>query len=231
MFSQCSHNCIFRSVQWFVVFILMSVVAGAQTGSGEKEPLRLGPGDGFRLLVYEKNFLADGARFITNFNNLELFLDGNGDVIVSVLGTFNLAGLTVTEIAALMTDQLRQYAKDPVVQVIPLIRVTLRGEFGRPGMYRFSPNMSFWEMVKDAGGLGSSYELDNVFILRNEEIVYKDFLGALYKAQSLEELGIQSGDEIVAPRMSRLSFETIMRYFQFGSSLILLYFTLTRERK
>jgi len=42
-------------------------------------------------------------------------------------------------------------------------------------------------------------------------------------------LGVESGDEIVVPRVNRPTFRSMMRYFQFGMSLIILYLTLLNQ--
>ena len=90
----------------------------------------------------------------------------------------------------------------------------------------FNPSISFWEMVEQAGGLAGLATLENIYILRRNDILYRNFIEAMYHGQSLFELGIESGDEIVAPRLNRLTFQSIMRYAGFAMSLITVYFTL-----
>jgi hypothetical protein len=98
-------------------------------------------------------------------------------------------------------------------------------------MYRFKLNISFWEMVEEAGGLSTRSRFEEIYIERRGEMIYEDFWNAFYDASSLYELGIQSGDQIVAPIINRISFYTIMRYVSFGMSVLTFYFTFLNYRQ
>ncbi len=193
------------------------------TQEAPQSELRLGPGDAVRLFVYDGASATDKSKFISSFHDMEYIIDGMGDVQLSSLGKAHIAGLTAEEIASLLRDKFKLFAKEPYVVVIPLIRITLRGGFNQPGMYRFSLEKSFWDTLKEAGGLSGLSTIDDMYILRKDVIIYKDFSDALYKASSLAELGLESGDEIIAPRVNRITFDSIMRYFQFGMSILIFY--------
>jgi hypothetical protein len=67
--------------------------------------------------------------------------------------------------------------------------------------------------------------------MRKNQVLYSNFSEAFYNAQALYELGLQSGDAIVAPRSNRLTFNTLMRYTQFGMSLLIFYFSWINYRQ
>ena len=192
--------------------------------------LRVSKGDAIYLLVYDGPFTLGKNNIIANFHDKEFIVDGFGNVRLSFLGEIPVVGQTADQISELITAKLKLYAEEPIVIVEPRIRITLLGEFARPGMYRFSPSISFWQMVEEAGGLLGLASLENMYIMRRDEIFYEDFIEALHKASSLSELGIESGDEIIAPRINRLTFFTVMRYAQFGMSIIIFYLTLLNYR-
>lgn len=189
------------------------------------EIYRFNFGDGFRIMIYEDDLNTPQNRFISNFHNKEYALDGEGYISLGPIGSVKIAGLTVEEATEKLAEKLQPYARNPHIIVIPLIRVTMIGEFGQAGMYRFNPAVSFWDVVSEAGGVGSSIRLEDIYILRGGQVIYKDFRNALYRGTSLREIGIKSGDEIVAPRVTRLSLYDVFRYVNFISTLLLLYYT------
>lgn len=213
----------------FCVLIVAPHASYSQVNTSSE--VLLTPGDAVRILVYEGNVIPNSNRFIAQFHNQEFIIDGRGEIRLGSLGKLKISGHTADEIAKMLNEKFLAYAKEPNVVVIPLIRLILRGDFGQPGMYRFSLDQSFWNIIEEVGGVGNSLSLENMYILRNGEILYKNFTDAFYKAQSLAELQLQAGDEIVIPNVNRISFYSIMRYVQFASSLIVLYFTLTRQNK
>ncbi len=208
-------------VRFSLLCFLVNVLVAAP-----KREVRVRPGDAIRLFVYEGLYVTEKGKFVSMFHDKEFILNGDGEIILGSLGRVPIAGLKAEEIAEVLQEKFKPFAKDCMIIVIPLVRVTLRGAFNARGMYRFDLDMSFWQMVKEAGGFSTLSSVDEIYIVRGKEILYRNFAEALYQGQSLYELGIQSGDEIVAPTINRLSFETIMRYTQFVMSIMIFYFSM-----
>lgn len=224
-FFQKSYFC---QVLWLIaLFMSLGVASYAQDEQREEKPreIKLGPGDAIHVLVYDGVLPTEKNKFIFNFHDQEFIVDGNGEIRLFSLGKIKVAGMTADQIAKELQQKFKPFAKNPMVIVIPLVRIILRGEFGHPGMYRFNLDISFWDMVKEAGGLSGLSTVESMFMVRKDEIIYKDFINALYNATSLYELGIQSGDEIIAPRVNRLTFTAVSRYFQFVMSILIFYLT------
>jgi len=213
-----------------VNIVLNSICLAQDERLGE---IILGPGDAIYLSVYDGAFAPVEGKFISIFHDKIFIINGFGQIDLFTLGELTIAGLSTEEIRILLTEHLKPYAKEPMIIVRPLIRVTLRGEFGQPGMYRFGLDTSFWDMIQQAGGLVGGLDglsaLEDMFIMRKEQIIYKDFVEAIHSGTSIYELGIESGDEVVVPRANRPTFRSMMRYFQFGMSLIILYLTLLNQ--
>ncbi len=196
-----------------------------------QEALRVTPGDAIHLYIYENLFPSDKAKFVGNYHDKEFVVDGLGQITLGPLGRVQIAGLKPEEVAQVLQEKFKPFAKEPLILVIPLIRIELKGGFSQPGLYRFNPNMSFWEMMKEVGGLHTLSSFEDMYIVRKGEPLYRGFGDAFYRGQSLYELGLQSGDEIVAPRVNRISFDTIIRYLQFGMSMLTFYLTLMNYNK
>ncbi len=193
----------------------------------------LGPGDAIHLYVYDRGAAPSRDQFISNFHDKIFVINGFGEVDFFTLGKLKIADLSNAEITSLMNETLKPYVHEPMIIVRPLIRVTMRGEFSHPGMYRFSLDTTIWDMIRKTGGLVGGLDgvsaLENMFILRKDEIIFKDFIDAVYSGTSIYELGVQSGDEIVVPRSNRPTFRSMLQYFQFGMNLIVLYLSLINQ--
>jgi protein involved in polysaccharide export with SLBB domain len=217
------------------VLALFLLAAGGTTMSAAQElaqeALRVTPGDAIHLYIYESLFPSEKGKFVGNYHDKEFVVDGLGQITLGPLGRVQIAGLKPEEIAQVLQEKFRPFAKDPLIIVVPMIRLELKGGFSQPGLYRFNPNISFWEVMKEVGGLHSLSSFEDMYISRKGEPIYRGFGEAFYRGQSLYELGLQSGDEIVAPRVNRLSFDTIMRYLQFGMSMLIFYLTLMNYNK
>ena len=191
-----------------------------------RRELRLTPGDAIHIYVYDSLFPSEKGKFVTNFHDTEFILDGEGQITLGPLGRVQLAGLKPEEISQVLQEKFKPFSKEPYIIVVPLIRLSFKGGFGMAGLYRFNPNMSFWEMIKEVGGLHALSSFEDMYIVRKNQIIYRPFEEAFYRGQSLFELGFESGDEIHAPRVNRLTFDTIMRYFQFAMTMLTFYFTI-----
>jgi len=209
-----------------LVFIVASSVAATTD-----EQFRFSNADGLKLLIYDNNIEPGQNKLLSNYHDTEFIIDGEGYIQLGSFGKIYMVGKTVDEATAILEDKFRPFGKNLTLIVTPLIRLVMKGEFGKTGMYRFSPNTSFWDAVAEAGGMSNSLATENMYLVRNGEIVYADFMDALYAGVSIRELGIRSGDELIAPRINRVSFSSLMRYVNFFASLILLYYALTNKNR
>ena len=213
-------------------FICAAVcLIGASVNLLAEEEFKFNNADGLKLLIYDNNIEPSQNKLLSNFHDSEFIIDGDGYIQLGSFGKLYIAGKTVDQTTKLLEEKFRPYGKNLTIIVTPLIRLVMKGEFGKTGMYRFSPNTSFWDAVAEAGGMSNSLAAENMYLLRNGEVVYANFMEALYAGVSIRELGIQSGDELIAPRINRISFNSLMRYVNFFASLILLYYALTDKRR
>ena len=130
---------LFKFYRSIYIFVLMSLVfSGPSLAQDDRlKEIILGPGDAIHLSVYDGAFAPVEGKFISIFHDKIFIINGFGNIDLFTLGEIKISDLSTEEIRVLLTERLKPYAKEPMIIVRPLIRVTLRGEFGQPGMYRF----------------------------------------------------------------------------------------------
>ncbi|MBN1560743.1 polysaccharide biosynthesis/export family protein [candidate division KSB1 bacterium] len=216
-----------------IKYIIYSIIALLFTGLDlfAADDFKFKKADGLRILIYDNDMEPERNRILASFHDTEFVIDGEGYVHLGSFGRVYVANLSVEEVTKLFEEKLRTYGKNLTIMVVPLIRLILRGEFGKPGMYRFSPRTSFWDLVAEAGGMSSNLAAENIYVVRRGEIIYAEFWNSLNEGASIGELGLESGDEIVVPRINRISFDAVMRYINLFASLFFLYYALTDEKR
>lgn len=97
-------------------------------------------------------------------------VDSDGNIDFPTIGKINVAGLTRSELATLIKDEIesRNQAKDPVVTVDFLnLNVTVMGEIAHPGVYAiYKDVMTLPEVLSAAGDITLYGKRKNVLVLR-----------------------------------------------------------------
>ncbi len=97
-------------------------------------------------------------------------VDAEGNIDFPVLGKLKLKGLNRIQATNLIKDLLKEYIKDPIVNIrIINFKITVLGEVNRPGSYTI-PNerITIIEALGLAGDLTIQAERHNVLIIREE---------------------------------------------------------------
>jgi len=180
------------------------------------------PGDAVRIRVWE---LYEGDRRNPNLSG-DYPIQQDGSIIVPLIGQIIVKGLTVHELQQLLEEKLKAYLRTPYVMIHPLIRITMQGAFNRPGSYRVDPSQSLWDLVAAAGGPRADCDLRKMWVERGGKVVIDDLLRSFERGYSLEEVGIETGDQIIAPQRSRLEIGVIIGIVNLVASVVLLYLRL-----
>ena len=143
-----------------------------------------------------------------------------------ILGEIRIKGLTQYELMQLLEEKLKAYLRNPYVYVRPLIRVTMQGSFNHPGSYRVDPSSSLWDLVKLAGGPRSDCDLRKIEVERGGKVVIKNLLQSFEDGYSLEEVGIESGDQIMVPQRGTMNLGVLLGMINLVASIVLLYLRL-----
>jgi len=98
-------------------------------------------------------------------------IDTNGNIDFPVLGTIKLEGLNRIQATTLIKDMLKEYIKDPIVNIRTMnFKVTVLGEVNKPGSY-IIPNerITVVEALGLAGDMTLQAERKNVLIIREKK--------------------------------------------------------------
>ncbi|MFN6483227.1 polysaccharide biosynthesis/export family protein [Nostoc sp. DedQUE02] len=162
-------------------------------------PYRLGIGDGISVSVQRFPDLS-----------FQALINPEGNIVVPLLGTVFLQGLTLQEAQEKIRLGLSRIVPDPIVVVSLVgtrpVQVTISGEIFRPGIY---PINSTTPRVADAllisGGSTLNADLRQVQVRRkliDGSVISQtiDLYAALQDGGSIPNLRLQDGDAILIPR-------------------------------
>ncbi len=110
----------------------------------------------------------------------------------------DLSGVLLSELEEALSSQFARYLQEPRVQVRVLKRVGVTGNVGSPGFYTVDGSSLVSDVVMVAGGPQSSAKIDKIKFRRlGDDLRVGDQV--VWQSLSLDELGIQSGDELYVP--------------------------------
>ncbi len=108
---------------------------------------------------------------INNTNQQQAYLTAqDGTIDFPVLGRIKVAGLTRTELSAMLGKRISEYVKDPIVTIRILnFKVSLLGELNRPGTYNFEgERLTLPAALGLAGDMTVYGRRDNVLVIRDD---------------------------------------------------------------
>ncbi len=180
------------------------------------------PGDAVRIEVFE--LFQQGDRQINLTRNYPINPDGS--IVMPIIGEVKVKGYTAYEVAQKVREEYQGFLNNPYVYVRPLIRLTLIGAFQKPGAYHVDPSGSLWSVVELGGGPSHDADIKRLNVQRGGSIVYRDLLREFERGVSLEEVGVESGDQIVLPGRSSVDIQFLMTIVNLFASIVLLYLRL-----
>lgn len=192
------------------------VFAFARVG-GAQAPDDFHVGDRIALTI-EGGLTPQGAE--QTFADTVVVRDG----LVLRLPTFGdipLTGVKRANIQPYLTQQIGKFIKDPVVHAIPLVRISVLGQVGKPGFYTVPSDMLLSDVVMHAGGPSGEADLNKTVVKRDgKEILSKgQAQAALANGETLDQLHIAPGDEVVVGEKSHLGFGTVLQVLGVAASL------------
>lgn len=203
-----------------LAFVTSAIPQNRYMGSDSRYVFQ--PGDGIRLKVWQLIPQDVGANLAKELNT-DYTIDGDGYALFPIVGKIKVTGMTPDKLTNELEEKFSPYLKEPVMFVLPLIRVILNGSFLRPGTYRVKPNSSLWEAIELAEGVTTDCDLKKIRVERGGKVVKTDLLSQLENGYSISELGIRSGDQIIAPDKGSISFRQIRDYLTFFMTAYMFY--------
>ena len=120
-------------------------------------------------------------------------------VLVGGLPEVRLAAVLRSELDTYLQSHVSRYLKNVTVRSSVLTRVLISGPVTRPGFYYASPDQPVSDLLMLAGGPGTGANLNSLRVRRGtvEFISAKQGRRVIKDGRTLEQLDIQSGDEVV----------------------------------
>lgn len=137
----------------------------------------------------------------------ELLVAPDGKIVLPLIGSIQVAGLTSQELQNILEGKLARYVAHPKVTVnihrFSSRRVSIIGEIRSPGYYEFKDGMMLLGLVSQAGGVSATARSSHVRILRRgrsgKDVALVD-LEAILKGDMSKDVALKPGDTVVVPK-------------------------------
>ncbi len=178
------------------------------------------PGDAVRIRIwdlYQDRSTADLGQ--------DYPINPDGFIVMPLIGQVRVKDVTPFELQNELQQRFAAYLKMPYVLASPLIRITLQGSFNKPGVYYAEPSSSVWNTIALAGGPDGTCNLSKMRVERGGRVAIKPgkFFKAYESGSSLEETGVESGDQIIGPARGVLNIYFFINIINLFATIILLY--------
>ena len=180
--------------------VLLVPESGSVPAVAPAAEYHVGPGDVLRVNVFGHPML--GSQVVGDTGGSPV--DGTGNIQLPLVGPVGVNGMSLLEVRAAVTQALRRYLKEPMVDV-SLIRFgsqrfIVLGEARNPGVYTLERPMSAMEALAMAGGYSTSANRKQLLWMRGglgeENLVLLDGSGLDVKAA----MQVQHGDVLFVGR-------------------------------
>ena len=143
-------------------------------------------------------------------------------VTVGSLADLSLVGTLRSELEDRMGAHVARYLRNVSVRTIVLTRIAILGAVRTPGFYYAVPDRPVSDLVMLAGGPAPEANLNELELGRGQTKILKakDSRRAIKEGKTLEQLDIQSGDEVTIPAKRKVNWQLV-------TSTILIATTLT----
>ena len=219
---------VLKLLSWLMLLSVMSSQLAAQSMYYSKHNTNVfKPGDGIRVRVWQLVVSPNGESSPASQLSGDYTIDGNGFALFPIIGKLKVTGMNPDRLTQLLTERYSPYLRDPIIYIEPLMRVILQGAFNQPGAYRIVPTGSLWELVELAGGPTTTCDLKKMRVERGGKVVMKNVLGQFERGYSIQDIGLRSGDQLIAPEHSKISFREVRNTLTFIMTSVLLFYQIS----
>jgi polysaccharide export outer membrane protein len=184
-----------RLIAWTTLFLL--VFAAYAAGQDDAEPYVIGYGDVLSVRFWQEPTLDSEVR-----------VGEDGMITLPVIGRIKAAGLTTTDLAQKIVEQMTFY-HSPVSQATVAVTefnsraILVSGEVVTPGRQSYERIPDLWRVILDAGGPTDRADLSRVRIIRQKdekpELMDVDLLSIVASGDISEAPALQPGDLVHVP--------------------------------
>lgn len=142
-------------------------------------------------------------------------------VAIANLPDVSLRGVLRAELNDRMSAHVARFLRDATVRTNVLTRVQIVGAVGRPGFYLASPDRPISDLLMIAGGPAVDAKLDELEVNRSGRKILsaKDSKRAIKDGRTIEQIDMQSGDEVVVPQKRRINWQAILSVIGVATTL------------
>jgi len=131
----------------------------------------------------------------------------DGKISLPLLNDVQAAGLTATDLAAVIAERLKKFIANPQVTVIVTTvnsqRIYILGEVPRGGVVPLLPNMTVLQAISSAGGFTQYANQKGIYVLRSEngqQVKYPFNYREVVRGVNIQQnIVLKPGDTIVVP--------------------------------
>jgi len=205
-------------IRMFLALVLLVIPASAQTNTGgppavPERPAAASENSSAKAPAVDPNYVIGPQDMldVSVWKEAELTrvvpVRPDGKISLPLLNDVQAAGLTPTQLAAQIAEDLKKFITNPQVTVIVNLttsqRVYILGEVARPGAYPLLPGMTVLQALSSAGGFTLFANTKKIYVLRQEGAKpqkfffnYKEVLDGKHPEQNTV---LKAGDQIVVP--------------------------------
>jgi protein involved in polysaccharide export with SLBB domain len=143
-----------------------------------------------------------------------------------------LAGVLRSELQPLVSSEVLKYVKARRVDAVPLMRLSVAGEVARPNFYDFNSDLPLTNVIMAAGGPTATADLTRSSLRRGGADLHssQEISTAMQHGLTLDQFGLQAGDELVIGRRKEFNFSQYLTYITAIGGLATLFITIHARR-
>ena len=144
--------------------------------------------------------------------------------------TVPLAGVLRSELKDRVTTEVLKYVRAREIEVTPLTRLGVLGEVARPGFFAFASDTPLSDAIMGAGGPTPIADIERS-VVRRGSLIYRsadDTRRAIASGLTLDQFGINAGDELVIGRQRDINSATVIGIVGAAASLLTIFVALRR---
>ena len=143
---------------WIMIFCVLWCLSPASAAAAD---YILGPGDGISITVFG----------LPDLSVPEITVRSDGKITISPVGQITVAGLTIEEVSAQLTEKLSFYYENPLVTInitqFRTVRVYVVGQVNRPGTYELDKNHKLMDAIGAAQGWTKDAAKTKVYLIHD----------------------------------------------------------------
>jgi polysaccharide export outer membrane protein len=174
----------------------------------------LRPGDVLQIIVWGQ------AAYSGQFK-----IDETGRFQYPVLGELDTNNKPLRQIRDELRTGLAEIFNQPFVTISPQFNIAVLGEVNQPGLFAVDPTLTVLDIVAMAGGPSPNGNINNIRLMRAGQAMNLSFQADRVGARTLQDVGLQSGDQIMVPRRGFTGddLRTLLNVVQVGLSIAIVF--------